>query len=134
MKIDISYNDLINNISDSVIRVMREEIFPNDDPDYSFEGSIKDNYFFEEADEIIFGESHRLARQHGLYENEYDLSHDGAMFVIKNSDNIHQSIDGMYRKDDYLGVAAGCIYGDVCLCLSKKLNIPLDGDPFDRVR
>jgi len=54
------------------------------------------------------------------------LNHDGALFVIRNSMNIHYSIDGAYRKDGYKEIALGCVHGDIVLHIAKTHNVFID--------
>jgi len=55
-----------------------------------------------------------------------NLNHESCMMIIKNSNNIHYSIDGMYRKDNYTDVAENAFRADVIEFLLNKLGIKYD--------
>jgi hypothetical protein len=65
------------------------------------------------------------------------LTHEGALFVIRNSQNIHTAIDGSYRKDGYKDIAMTCIRGDIVLHIARIHNVLIDPKTvpaFNRIR
>ena len=139
-----NYYNLIDSIAHDLVIKMREEYedstSESTNPVETFQewATAVDTDFFDAVQEVLSEHISVYIKRFGWQTNDMkyiQLNHAGAVFIMKNSDNLYLSIDGAYRKDDYLDVASACIEGDVYLHIAKMFGVdiaPEDCTYFNR--
>lgn len=126
---NLKYSDLIQTIAEHLLTKIQSDENENDE-DFKEWVCREDLNFFDECLSEYLGPfvaEYMIGIGWQTTSNPYPtLDHEAAIFILKNSDNLHHSIDGMYRKDNYRDVASGCIQGDVLLHIAKKFGVQID--------
>ncbi|CAB4196668.1 hypothetical protein UFOVP1290_188 [uncultured Caudovirales phage] len=133
------YKEFVKTHADLIIQEMKDDFDPEHYDSKDCYSSIE--AFAKETDDFVsWIESDYtmgMTVQGTCYENSEEITHEFAMYVIHNSDNIHHSIDGMYRKDEYKDIALACFEGDVAIRVADAFGIdydPSDLSAFNRAR